>query len=243
MTMRIANWERHYETSESKRIKHLLWVATPNTHDSVGYRRLLKHPQGMAHYGAWNLILQTASKCSPRGLLAFGRAGRREDHTAETLADVTGGSESIIREAISRLLEIGWLEECPAESLQSAGQALPSAGHAQELSGQATSTGQGGQGPQGGKDTPAANAPPPPGKPGERTKATLRGLGLRATDDTVQEWNQLARSRAKCDDPESILGFIAWSVKRAKTDGIAVQFAREVAIYADEWAAKHRRTA
>lgn len=126
--LRIVAWDDHYESAESRRIKTTLsWVRTPNGHDSVSFRRLLKHPNGMAHFGAWNLILQIASKCSTRGLLTFGK--KHEPHTAETIADLTGGSHKVIEEAIARLLEIGWLETIdPADKQPSAVDALPSAG-------------------------------------------------------------------------------------------------------------------
>jgi hypothetical protein len=226
--MRIANWDAHYETAESRRIKVTTWVATPNGHNSVNYRRLMKHANGMAHFGAWMLILQTASKCSPRGLLMFGSVGHREAHTPETIADTTGASEKILAEAIERLLQIGWLEEVELDAQQAAG-------GAQQAAGLPTTTGEGRtREDMGGVGTPAA--PPPPVKPGERTKAVLRGLGLRATDDTAQEWADLARRRAKCAAPDDMLKFIPWAVEQAKKDGVAVQYAREVAIYADRWA-------
>lgn len=149
--LRITDWSAHYETAESRRIKDLSWVATPNGHDSVSFCQLLKHPNGMAHFGAWNLILQVASKCSTRGTLTYGKKCPRP-HDAGTIAELTHGSVKIIEEAIPRLLEFGWLEEIEMDDQRSAGHALPSAG-------QATNTGQDRTGQDTGGRTGDAPAP------------------------------------------------------------------------------------
>jgi hypothetical protein len=149
--LRITDWADHYETAESRRIKDLSWVATPNGHDSVSFCQLLKHPNGMAHFGAWNLILQVASKCSTRGTLTYGKKCPRA-HDAETIAELTHGSVTIIKEAIGRLLDMGWLEEIDSDGQESAGHALPSAG-------QATNTGQDRTGQDTGGRTGDAPAP------------------------------------------------------------------------------------
>lgn len=129
MPLRIVNWTKYYETSESRKTAKLSWVATPNGHDSIAYRDLMAHQDGMAHYGAWNLILQVASRAPQRGLLVTG-TGRA--HTARTLALITGANIQLMEAAIKRLLEVGWLEDVTDISGQSpgpSGSSRESSGH------------------------------------------------------------------------------------------------------------------
>lgn len=140
--LRVTDWESLYETAESRRISDLSWVATPNGHNSVLYCQLLRHPNGMAHFGVWNLILQVASKCSIRGLLTYGGDKCPRPHTATTIADVTRGSEKVISECLPRLLEIGWLEEVEMDGDEYQALAHRKPGRAQPRAGQPTNTGQ-----------------------------------------------------------------------------------------------------
>ena len=186
--LRITDWAEHYETAESRRIKDLSWVATPNGHDSVSFCQLLKHPNGMAHFGAWNLILQVASKCSTRGTLTYGKKCPRP-HNAETIAELTHSSEKIIGEAIARLLEFGWLEEIESDSQQVAGEARQSAG-------QDTNTGQ----DRTGQDTGDRTGDPPApcdGLPGKKSlEDYLRGQGCKLTKgetDLLPEWKKYTK--------------------------------------------------
>ena len=108
---RVRNWDRHFENNRTRELKRLEWVPVPNKHDGDGFTDLLDHKNGMAHYGAWHLILQVASKCDPRGtLLRDGADGVKTPHTASTLARITRGEEKAIKDAMDRLVSIGWLE-------------------------------------------------------------------------------------------------------------------------------------
>jgi hypothetical protein len=233
----IVGWDDLYETAETKKLKNLSWVPTPNSHNSLGFCELLSHPNGMAHYGAWNLILQVASKCPVRGLLV---SGRNKVHDARSIALVTRGSERMIQEAIPRLIEIGWLSEL--ELGESPGTTGEDPGKTGEDPGTPVLKGREGKGKEG-EGTPAASphpsGEPSPPKPGERTKSVLLGLGLRATAETAQEWAQMAQKRGRCQTPEDVLAFIPWAVKRGKKEGVTIQYARDAATFADEWA---RRT-
>lgn len=180
--LRITEWDAHYETAESRRITDLTWVATPNGHDSVAFCQLLRHPNGMAHFGAWNLVLQVASKCSIRGLLSYGPARCRKPHTAETIADITHGSEKIIAEAIGRLLEFGWLEKVDLDTQQLAGLA-------QRKAGRPTTTGQ----DRTQQDTGGEGGAPAPdlSERDQSQKAFLLDLGARmeqGSKDLFPEW-------------------------------------------------------
>jgi hypothetical protein len=115
----VKDWERIYEKAQSKKCTRLNWVAIPNRHDTDGYTRLIEHEHGALHYGVWVLMVEVASKCSPRGTLV---ASNGEAHTAESLARITRVAARVFQEAIPRFLstEIGWLEEfaqpLPADS-------------------------------------------------------------------------------------------------------------------------------
>lgn len=120
---RIRNWNKLYENSESKKIKNTRYVLIPNHHDGKGYRRLLElpevlpehpddlraHPDGVRVFSAWILILQIASKCAERGVLAD------EDGplTAEDMAYKTGAPQDLFASALRVLSgkDFRWIEE------------------------------------------------------------------------------------------------------------------------------------
>lgn len=106
MPYRITNFER-FMHPDAKRGSTMPWVKTPTNHDGLGYLALMDHPNGEAHFGIWNIILQLAANGSPRGVLATdgGRILGAKEISLKTRAKVP-----LVEEAISRLLEIGWLE-------------------------------------------------------------------------------------------------------------------------------------
>jgi hypothetical protein len=111
---RIRDWDKHFETFESRRIRHTTWVPFPVKHDGKGFRRLMAMRRGFEHYAAWVLIVQVAAKCPVRGTLADGDGPL----TPADLAVKTGGPAGIFEKALSALVEIGWLEcaDMPADS-------------------------------------------------------------------------------------------------------------------------------
>lgn len=115
---RVKNWDLHYENNRSRDILDLEWVPFKNRHDGDGITELLDHPNGMAHLGAWVLLVQVASKCGkpagkcgpadfPRGTL---RRGNGRPHDARSIARMSGGDPAVFEEAIPRFLDINWLE-------------------------------------------------------------------------------------------------------------------------------------
>ncbi len=103
----IKDWDKHFENSESRKIKSLTWVPVKNKHDGKGYRRVCQHPKSIQVFCAWNLLVQVASKMPVRGLL-------RDDDGPLTTSDLsakTGFPESIFAEAFKVLpdIKIGWL--------------------------------------------------------------------------------------------------------------------------------------
>lgn len=118
----IRNWNRHYETYETRKLKKTLgWVAVPTKLDGAGYRWLIGQPNGMALFGAWVLILEVAAKCEPRGTL---RDSEGRPLTAEKLALKTGGDPLVFQQALSLLAspEIGWVCVNLLEIQQGAGE-------------------------------------------------------------------------------------------------------------------------
>lgn len=115
---RIRDWAKHFENNRTRELKYMDWVPVPNKHDGDGFTELLNHPQGLAHYGAWHLVLQVASKCEIRGtLLRDGAGGGKRPHTPESLARITRGDEKTFKAAIDRLVSIGWIEVCDDPAL------------------------------------------------------------------------------------------------------------------------------
>ena len=104
----VRDWQKHFENNRTRELKNLDWVPIPNKHDGDGFSELMDHPNGTAHYGAWMLITQVASKCDVRGTLL--RDGARP-YDATSLARVTRGNRAVFEEALPRLVAIGWLEE------------------------------------------------------------------------------------------------------------------------------------
>ena len=103
----VVDWDRYFENAASRKVNFPRWVPMPNQHDGGRYRRLTRHPQGEVVYGAWCLIVQVASRCPVRGVLA-------DEHgpiTAARMEDKTGFIASIFTLAFSVLTDpdIGWL--------------------------------------------------------------------------------------------------------------------------------------
>jgi hypothetical protein len=104
----VKNWNGHFENNRTSDLKEMQWVPVPNKHDGEGFTDLLTRENGAALYGAWVLILQVASKCDPRGTLLRTTTGT--PHTAATIARLVRCDEVLIGQALSILVEIGWLE-------------------------------------------------------------------------------------------------------------------------------------
>lgn len=106
-TYQIKDWDKHFENHESRKVKRSYWVPVPNRHDGKSYRRIAAHPEGVAVFAAWVLILQAASKMPTRGVLAD------EDGPldSEDLAAMTGFPAPIFDAAFNLLTQdkFGWI--------------------------------------------------------------------------------------------------------------------------------------
>lgn len=117
--LHVINWDSHHETADSRKYQALKYVAKPNKHDGLSYRRLVKQTDRTDLYAAWSLILEVASK-SARGQ----RGWLVRDGSALTATDmevITGFPEGIFTRAFEFFMDpqIGWLEETECKCLDS----------------------------------------------------------------------------------------------------------------------------
>jgi len=66
MPLQVVGWEEWFESAKSKTYKHKSQCYTPNKH-GLGYRRLIRQPNGPALFGAWCAMVQVLSRqAAPR---------------------------------------------------------------------------------------------------------------------------------------------------------------------------------
>ncbi|MCX7418002.1 MAG: hypothetical protein NT013_00490 [Planctomycetia bacterium] len=107
-TYRIRRWSEVFENSQSRQYQRLTWTPLPNKHDGKSFRRLISMADGPALYGAWVLLVQVASKCPQRGVLA----DQDGPLDAEDLSHKTGAPAELFAKAFEALThpKIAWLE-------------------------------------------------------------------------------------------------------------------------------------
>lgn len=106
-TYSVKDWDALFENAASRKLKALAWVPVPNNHNSVAYARLITSKGGPEIFAAWVLIVQLASRCPQRGILASSD-GRPYD--AQEMAIKTRAPASMFEKALPYLTEIGWLD-------------------------------------------------------------------------------------------------------------------------------------
>lgn len=114
-TYSIRDWGRHFETYETKRLVYMRWVPVPNKHDGKGFRKIAFMKNATEIYCAWQLMLQLASKCPVRGVLADSDGPM----TSGDMQIKTGFPASIFELAFLPLIQNGWLTsdiQIPADS-------------------------------------------------------------------------------------------------------------------------------
>lgn len=109
-TYRIRDWDKHYETAETRKLVQLRWLPVPNKHDGLGYRRIAAQKDATNLFTAWILILQVASKGrgpEERGNLLRGQQVLGD----EDLAMMTGFPKEIFTRALAFFSDpkMGWL--------------------------------------------------------------------------------------------------------------------------------------
>lgn len=109
---RIADWSTHFENADSRKLVNLPWIRVPTKQEGDGYTELMSgHLNGCAHFGAWTAVLQLAAKCSQRGTLTRQLGGRCVPHDLASISRITRVPVEVLREAMPRLIDMGWMEE------------------------------------------------------------------------------------------------------------------------------------
>lgn len=106
----ISRWNEIYENNRSRILKDLKWVAVPNGHDGENYCRIMAGKDGAVIFSAWILILQVASRCTPRGVLVRANG---EPHNPESLSIKTRAPAVWFTKALPVLVSLGWLFHNP----------------------------------------------------------------------------------------------------------------------------------
>ncbi len=103
----IADWDKHFEYADSRKLVQLHWLRFRTRHDGQGFQRLIRKPNGVELFGAFILIAQVASKMEKRGVLA----NEHGDLDAEDIGIMCGAPTEIIDRALKVLSEpkIGWV--------------------------------------------------------------------------------------------------------------------------------------
>ena len=108
---RIRAWNTVHEKSDTRKCESLSWVSVPLRHDTSGFRRLMKQPDGAAMYGAYLMMVEVSGKLprSMRGWLVS-REGVALD--AESLSLKTGAPEELFQKTLEFLStkNQGWIE-------------------------------------------------------------------------------------------------------------------------------------
>lgn len=106
---RVRDWDKHFENNRTRELRKLDWVPIPNKQDGDGYRTIMSHDRALEVFGCWVLILQIASKCSPRGVLIRDSG---QPHSATSLSRITGAPEESFTVALEYLSsdDVGWIE-------------------------------------------------------------------------------------------------------------------------------------
>lgn len=87
MAYAINNWDEHFESAYSRRIKgRLPWVQMPTSHDGKRYLRLTSRPMPVELFGAWCLLVELAARMPKRGLFVDSHG---EALDAQDFADMT----------------------------------------------------------------------------------------------------------------------------------------------------------
>lgn len=122
----VKDWNTLFENAASRKLKGLGWVPIPNSHDSLAYCRMMSRKDGPEIFAAWILIVQLASRCSERGILA---SSDGRPYCPEEMAVKTRGPERIFTLALPYLCSAGWLESEPSlgESANGVGESASTA--------------------------------------------------------------------------------------------------------------------
>jgi len=95
--LKIKDWDKVFENSESRKLKKLSWVLLPNKWDGLSFSRLKKHKNFVCVFAGWILMLEIASKMPHRGLLITTNGVAL---TPDDMSDMTGCNADIFSKAV-----------------------------------------------------------------------------------------------------------------------------------------------
>ena len=121
----IVNWDAYFENAQSRKYNKLRWVPVPNKHDGLTYKLLMDSPKGPEIFAAWILIIEVASKCTPRGILIKSDG---QPHNPKSLNIITSAPEKLFEEAFAYLRKCGWIQQLQDRS-QCTTSTLPPCSH------------------------------------------------------------------------------------------------------------------
>lgn len=105
----IARWSEVFETSESRKLKSLPWIAERTDFTSTGWQQGLDEfgpSEWLLIYGAWMVIVRTAATAKNRGRLC---GDKGEPWSAARIARPSGTCPDLIARAFSWAVKVGWL--------------------------------------------------------------------------------------------------------------------------------------
>jgi len=178
---KIRNWDALYENNRSRTVKVLSWVAMPNKHDGENFSNIMAHPRGAEIFAAFVLMVEIASKCSPRGTLIRDNG---TPHTVSSLSVKCRAPVSWLTVSLDYLEKnTDWLEVSEitndAVGCQQGASRVPSS---------CQSGAQGGKGMEGMEGTEEGNAALPPNPSGKGfSKPTIEAVKLQCAEIALPE--------------------------------------------------------
>ncbi len=104
----IHSWKTVFESPIAEGARATLSIPLKQ---GMGYIELAGGVNGAAAYGVWVSMLRIALESVTRGVLIYTSREGLKPHDDESLAKVTLFARKDVAAAISRLLDVGWLEE------------------------------------------------------------------------------------------------------------------------------------
>ena len=107
----ITNWNQHFEKAQtrSKPVAKHSWVAMPNKHEGLGFKKVMRDERGLEVFAVWILLVQIASKAPIRGRLADEDG---EPYSFDDLALYACCKTEAIEYAIPLLVSLKWVSQC-----------------------------------------------------------------------------------------------------------------------------------
>ena len=224
----VHGWDGCFENAKSRTYDECSFVCMPNKQHGLGFKRIWAQPDGAAVFGCWCALIQTLSRQKKPRLGYLTDTGRPtgEPFSAEDLAFMWGCPVDLVQRMLDVCSgpKVGWLKALPDQ--------IPDGYHG--IGNEYCNTLNEEKEEKGREESPTT----PKRDARAETRNLLLSQGLPSMDSSITEWGKLAQGRGRCRELDTVLEFIAWCIDRGLKDGKAVQYARDCAVYADEWASR-----